>query len=165
MQDSVSENVFTGKNIKTIIRLFLVTVVLHDHHPPKPHMAGSLLCDYTVACAVSKRKGGSSYMEKVFSDCTATSCHCGVRKWFFWLSSFSPNLLFRGLLNQWFLHKTEAKEEIIFWEVNDVFPTETGSRPNPVSSSWELPESLNVKDQGWGSGSECGWNTEQAMGM
>lgn len=80
MQHSVSENVFTGKNIKTIIRLFLVTVVLHDHHPPKPHMAGSLLCDYTVACAVSKRKGGSSYMEKVFSDCTATSCHCGVRK-------------------------------------------------------------------------------------
>lgn len=34
MQHSVSENVFTGKNIKTIIRLFLVTVVLHDHHPP-----------------------------------------------------------------------------------------------------------------------------------
>lgn len=102
--------------------------------PPstKPHMAGSLLCDYTVACAVSKRKGGSSYMEKVFSDCTATSCHCGV----FWLLSFSPNLHIRGLLNQWFLQKTEAKEEIIFWEVNGVFPTETGSRPNPVSNSW-----------------------------
>lgn len=56
MQHSVSENVFTGKNIKTIIRLFLVTVVLHDHHPPKPHMAGSLLCDYTVAVQFLREK-------------------------------------------------------------------------------------------------------------